>query len=289
MVEVDGDFALWVVIQDALALAFGSEASRPDTPWRIGTVKSNVGHLDAAAGVAGVIKTVLALEHDTLPASVEHGAPNPAIDFAGLGIEVNAQAQPWPRGERPRRAGVSSFGMGGTNAHAILDEAPLPEAGEPSSGWQLLPVSAETDTALDRRVQPLRTALATHQTLALSDVAWTLQGGRKAMAQRRVWVCRNRADALVALKRPRVTRRVDDPPSVVLAFPGQGSQFAGMARGLYDAAPRFRRTVEHCLEVLGDDPALRAALLDPKSPPPSQTSLVQPALFIAEYAIADLL
>src|SRR5205085_3681651 len=155
----------------------------------LGSVKTNLGHLDAAAGVAGVIKTVLALQHKLLPPSLHFATPNPRIDFANSPFYVNAKLAAWPAGPTPRRAGVSSFGIGGTNAHAVLEEAPAALSADTSRPWQLLVLSAKTPTALAAATQNLAEHLKTHTDLKLADAAFTLQVGRKLFDYRRALVC----------------------------------------------------------------------------------------------------
>ncbi len=167
----------------------------------LGSIKTNLGHLDAAAGVAGLIKTVLALEHRELPPSLHYEEPNPEIDFAATPFYVQRALEPWERGEAPRRAGVSSFGVGGTNAHVILEEAPERPAPVPSRPWQLLVLSARSEAALGKAVARLAAWLREPVGAAteLADVAHTLQVGRAAFRHRAVAVCRDREDALAVL------------------------------------------------------------------------------------------
>src|SRR6185295_1366007 len=166
----------------------------------LGSVKTNLGHLDAAAGVAGLIKTVLALGHREIPPSLHYSEPNPAIDFSASPFYVNAALAPWAAREGgPRRAGVSSFGIGGTNAHAIVEEAPEREAPQASvRPWQPLVLSARTPSALEAMTEHLARHLAAHPEEKLADVAYTLGAGRKVFAHRRALICRDREDALAA-------------------------------------------------------------------------------------------
>jgi acyl transferase domain-containing protein len=172
----------------------------------LGSVKTNVGHLDAAAGIAGFIKAVLAVEHGQIPPSLHYEAPNPAIDFASTPFYVNASLREWPGGG-PRRAGVSAFGVGGTNAHVVLEQAPAREPRPAAAARQILVLSAKTETALDAASAALAAHLAAHPELELADVAFTLQVGRSAFAHRRYLVCDGLADAIAALDRPDPTRR----------------------------------------------------------------------------------
>ena len=158
----------------------------------LGSVKTNVGHLDAAAGVAGLIKTVLALKHRELPPSLHYTAPNPEIDFAASPFYVNHELRAWEtNGAGPRRAGVSSFGIGGTNAHVVVEEAPRVAAAAPTArGWHLLVLSGRTEAAVPAATEKLRRHLEAHPDISLADVAYTLQVGRREFSQRRAVVCR---------------------------------------------------------------------------------------------------
>ncbi|MBV9773028.1 MAG: amino acid adenylation domain-containing protein, partial [Gemmatimonadetes bacterium] len=310
---------------EALTQAMRSESGRAQY-CALGSVKSNVGHLDTAAGVAGLIKTVMALEHAELPPSLHFTKPNPKIDFATSPFFVNTELRPWTVDGHPRRAGVSSFGMGGTNAHVVLEEAPETEPSGPSRPWQLLVLSARTPAALEAATDRLAGYLREHPEVPLADVAHTLRVGRRRFGQRRVLVCRDRDEAIAALESrdpQRVLTLVEewDGRGVVFLFPGLGDHYAGMARGLYEAEPVFRREVDRCAEILlpliGSD--IREVLF-PGEPAPEQradaaaapakaetdlrrmlardgasdlaghplgrTELAQPAVFVTEYALA---
>jgi acyl transferase domain-containing protein/2-polyprenyl-3-methyl-5-hydroxy-6-metoxy-1,4-benzoquinol methylase/acyl carrier protein len=285
----------------ALRQAFAG--SRPGQFCALGSVKTNIGHLDAAAGIAGLIKTVLALEHGQLPPSLNFRRPNPLIDFAGSPFYVNTALSPWPARPGPRRAGVSSFGIGGTNAHLVLEEAPeqMPlrqEAGEPGGpAWQLLTLSAKTPSALDTMSAELGQHLASHPELTLADVAHTLHCGRGSFRYRRELAARSTADAAAALRdgtghgEPRTARR---RLPVVFMFPGSGSQHAGMGRDLYRAEPVFRAEIDRCADILRGhlDGDLRSLLYPPAPGPPDSAGLgaaALPALLATEYAMARLL
>ncbi|MGH8686768.1 MAG: SDR family NAD(P)-dependent oxidoreductase [Burkholderiales bacterium] len=220
----------------------------------IGSVKTNVGHLDAAAAVAGIIKTVLALEQRQLPPSLHFSRANPEIDFAGSPFYVNDRLREWA-GDGPRRAGVMSTGMGGTNAHLILEEAPPRAAPADTRAPQLLVLSAKTETALDAATQRLRECLSRDPSQSLGDVAYTLQVGRKAFAHRRCLVCDGREDAVSALAGERSARVASGRAErgrrpVILLLPGVGDQYPGMAHGLYQAWPVFREEVDRCAQIL---------------------------------------
>jgi amino acid adenylation domain-containing protein len=266
----------------------------------LGSVKTNVGHLDTAAGVVGLMKAALALQHRRIPPSLHFNSPNPQCDFARMRFEVNTEAREWTRGATPRRAGVSSFGIGGTNAHVVLEEAPPSEPTGDTRHMHLLALSAATESALDvatnRLVEHLRDAPQTD----LSDVAYTLLAGRRFMNHRRILVCRTAQEAIEYLSTrdaQRVSSRVVSTRGrpVAFMFPGQGAQFPKMAREVYETEAEFRDTVDHCAKVLtphaGFD--LLPLLYPPDGSAPQesfdQTSLTQPALFVVEYALARLL
>jgi acyl transferase domain-containing protein len=286
----------------ALTRVFG-ERSGPQPNVAIGSVKTNIGHLNTAAGVAGLIKTALALHHQQLPPSLHVTQPSPHIDWAHSPFYVNTQLRTWPRAEQPRRAGVSSFGVGGTNAHLILEEAPRrAPAAQPAKPWQLLPLSAKTATALDSSAANLAEYLAAHPDVDLADVAATLQIGRRAFEQRRIVVCRDAADAIEALRmlspqRAPTQQAQPGAPAVAFMFPGGGAQYINMGRELYQTEPIFRERVDACAALLL--PLLRydlRTLLYPAAAPSEQlatqlqrTSVALPALFTVEYALAQLL
>jgi amino acid adenylation domain-containing protein len=269
----------------------------------VGSVKTNIGHLDAAAGVAGLIKTVLALRHRQIPPSLQFERPNPRIDFESSPFYVNSKLADWaaPDGG-PRRAGVSSFGIGGTNAHLVLEEAPPHESPKESSAQQhLLLLSAKTEAALQRATENLSRHLKEHHELNLADVAYTLQVGRRSFEHRRMLVCRDPEDAVHALEAQDDKRMLTSTASaahrpVVFMFPGQGTQYVNMGLGLYTGEPAFREEVDRCAELLEphlgfdirgllyptEDEAAEAALKL------NQTFVTQPALFVIEYALASL-
>src|SRR2546421_7514432 len=284
----------------ALSKAFQANTQRTGY-CAIGSVKTNIGHLDAAAGVTGLIKATLALQHQQLPPSLNFETPNPKIDFAHSPFYVNTALQPWQTNGHPRRAGVSSFGIGGTNAHAVLEEAPLPVPSPPSRPWQLLVLSARTETALEQATAQLATYLREHPDLPLADVACTLQVRRAAFTHRRMVVCQELAEAVKALETldPKsVLTRFQEPVdrSISFMFPGQGAQYARMGIELYEGEQVFREQVDRCVEMLrphiGLD--LRNVLYpneeqaEEASGKLEQPSLALPALFVTEYALAKL-
>jgi amino acid adenylation domain-containing protein len=267
----------------------------------IGSIKSNLGHLTAAAGVAGFIKTVLALYHRQIPPSINFDRPNPYIDFANSPFYVNSQLSDWPASETPRRAGVSSFGGGGTNAHVILEESLQTIPSSPSRPYQLLLLSGKTTTAIEQLTTDLQKYLQHNPDLDCADIAYTLQQGRKRFNHRRFVVCQNSAEAMenLATLPPHLTntRHCDQPsPDVVFMFPGQGSQYVNMGINLYRQEAVFQQTVNSCAEILQPllDQDIRELIYSENTQQAAsnqlleQTRYTQPALFTIEYALAKL-
>ena len=264
----------------------------------LGSVKSNIGHLGEAAGVAAFIKTVLAVQNRLIPPTLHYETPNPQIDFADSPFFVNATAPPWPSSMSPRRAGITSLGAGGTNCHVIVEEPPALPAPGPSRPWQLLLLSAASPSALEKATENLRWRLKQHPDLSLADVAYTLHLGRKAFEHRRALVCRSREEVMAACesKQGIITSSAGSPePKLAFLFPGQGAQHPNMGRGLYESEPVFRAEVDGGLEILKRDRGLdlQEFLFTSTSAEQacrrlSQTALAQPALFLIEYALAKL-
>ena len=267
----------------------------------IGSVKTNIGHLDAAAGIAGIMKTVLALKHKQIPASLNFTNPNPQIDFENSPFYVNNRLREWPADGAPRCAGVSSFGLGGTNAHIILEEAPDTTPSGPSRPQHLLLISAKSENALNTATSNLVTYLKQHPQVDPADVAYTLQVGRKGFEWRRMVVCHNAADCVTALESRdpgRVLSFFEEPTNrdVVFMFTGQGSQYVNMGLELYRSESTFRAAVDRCAEILRPNLSLdiRDILypdggnLDEIAQRLEQTCIAQPALFTIEYALAKL-
>jgi acyl transferase domain-containing protein len=284
-----------------LTEAFRAGGSTRNGFCALGTGKTNIGHLDVVAGVAGVIKTLLQFQHERIPALRNFTAPNPRIDFANSPFVPVAKSLSWPRGAQPRLAGVSAFGVGGTNAHVVMEEPPLPAPSGPGHTREILVLSARTPAALDAMTARLADHLSAHPELSLADVAFTLALGRKRMTCRRAVVASTIAEAVERLraavggKSSSHAAHADACP-VVFLFPGQGAQFVGMGQSLYQAEPVFRACVDECAEALraplGVD--IRATLF----PAPAQrteaekriqeTWLTQPVIFTLELALARL-
>jgi iturin family lipopeptide synthetase A len=275
----------------------------------LGALKTNIGHLDTAAGAAGFIKTVLALKHRQLPSTLHFRQPNPKIDFENSPFYVNTGLKKWENDRHPLRAGVSSFGIGGTNAHVILEEPPEPEPSSAGGEYQLLLLSAKGSSALDRLTGRFGDFLARNADINLADAAYTLQVGRGEFSHRRMLVCRDIDEAVGILTNPESDRlktytvRVESR-SIVFMFPGGGSQYVNMGRELYEKERVFRQEMDRCFEIykaqVGVD--LKKVLYPdtkdaapPESPPISpgeqinQIEYTHPLLFFFEYALARLL
>jgi amino acid adenylation domain-containing protein len=290
---------------DPIELAALAQAFRARTSAKrfcaVGTAKTNVGHLDIAAGVTGLIHATHVVRHGVFPPTLHFRRPNPKFDLDNSPFYVNTKLSEWKSDNTPRRAGVSAFGVGGTNAHVVLEQAPaqLPEATK--RPLQLLVVSARSQTALEKATDNLAQHLKAAPDVSLADVAWTLQAGRRPFSFRRTVVARDVEEAVAALsgrdaKRVRTRVRGKENSGVCFLFPGQGSQHANMAREVYQTEPVFRQTVDRCAELLrphlGDD--LRDLLYprqgasDDASRRVTNTVVAQPAIFTIEYALAQL-
>ena len=300
------------VLGDPIEVAALTKAFRTSTDKKgfcaIASLKTNVGHLDSAAGVAGLIKTVLALKHGLLPPSLHFEEPNPEIDFENSPFYVNDRLSEWKTNGTPRRAGVSSFGIGGTNAHVVVEEAPQRETSGNTRPRQLLVISAKTSSALETATANLadylKKQLEENTSVNLADVAYTLSVGRSYFSHRRILVCSDLEDAANALSTPngrdgqqRVFSRIQESAKrpVAFLFSGQGAQYVNMARDL-QIEPVFREQLDTCSEILkphlGLD--LREVLYPDKEGKEAaaeqlkQTAIAQPALFAIEYALSQL-
>jgi acyl transferase domain-containing protein len=286
----------------------------------MGTAKTNIGHLESAAGAAGLIKVVLSLQHGLLPQSLHFKNPNPHIPWDSLPVRVVDEPTPWLPNGRPRRAGVSSFGFTGTNAHVLLEEAPIVRSADPDAvadvagdvaagevpeaprePWSVLPLSARSGSGLTALAQRYSAWLEAHPDASISSVCFTAGAGRSHFEHRAAVVAnsvhetRLLLDDLVANRlRPGVLRgECGDPPTTAWFFPGQGSQYPGMARELFDSEPVFADTVRRCAEAV--DPILPRPLLDvllstdrETAETLRHTSFAQPAIFAVEMGLARL-
>ena len=268
----------------------------------VGSVKTNIGHTDTAAGVASLIKASLALAHRQIPPSLGFEAPNPSIDFETSPFRVNATLRDWHPRKGPRRAGVNSLGVGGTNAPAVIEEAPERPAAD-ASDWpvQILTLSGRSRAALDANAKALAAHLRAHPEQPLADVAWTLKDGRRAFEKRRVLVAETHEEAARLLEANEARRvfthsLVAEDPEVVFMFPGGGAQYAGMARDLYETEPVFATWMDRGLDVLQPrlDYDIRALWLpEPEHHAEAVERLKRPSvqlplIMIVEYALARL-
>ncbi len=305
----------------AASAAYGA-GREPSQPLFIGSAKTNIGHLEAAAGIAGVIKVILSLENEVLPKHLHFENPSPHIPWDRLAVEVVKEAIPWERNGRPRIAGVSSFGFAGTNAHVILEEAPEEAAQPPASPrpdaqpadprwdvaagaaprFSILPLSARTPAALVQIADQYRSWLNAHPEATLADVCFTAGVGRAHLEHRAALVVNSRESAVELLgaladDRPApglVRGESHDIPKTAWLFTGQGSQYPGMARELFETEPVFAETLNRCAAVVADvlEKPLLDVIFDADGPDGGerlqQTSYAQPALFAVEMGLARL-
>ena len=283
--------------------ALGAVFGEHKTPLWVGSVKTNIGHLEASAGIAGLIKVVLALSHEAIPPHLHFQTPSPRIPWDDLPLRIPTQTVPWARGDRMRRAGIGSFAFSGTNAHVVLEESPtVEEDGRSERPCQVIPISAKTPEALRELAQRYADCLSKETRPCLSDVAFTAGTGRSHHEHRLAVVGRtwdeisSRLEAFSAERPLRgLAAGQSEPGSARTAFlfSGQGSQYVGMGRELYRTEPSFRATFDECEEILRDhlERPLGEVVHGSRSDGPDesllrQTRYTQPALFVLEYALA---
>lgn len=275
-----------------------SQTHSQDKPLRVGSVKTNVGHLEAAAGIVGLAKVILSLQHREIPPHLHFQSPNPRIPWQEMPIQIPTQLTPWTRDDKPLLAGVSSFGISGTNAHVILEEAPAVVQETTAHVPQLLTLSAKTETALQTLVQRYGQHLENHPDLSLSDLCYTSQVGRNHFPHRLAVVATDRLSLQAQLS---VLAQGDTGqaalgvvptgmPQVAFLFTGQGSQYANMGHFLFDSCRVFRRELEECDRILQDslETPLLEVLYGNSHHLLDQTAYTQPALFALEYALAKV-
>ncbi|MDG4809397.1 type I polyketide synthase [Micromonospora sp. WMMD1120] len=286
----------------ALLATYGRE--RADNPLRLGSIKSNIGHTQAAAGVAGVIKMVMAMRHATMPRTLHVDAPSPYVDWTAGSVRLLTEAEPWPTGDRPRRAGVSSFGVSGTNAHVILEEPPVeaPEDTDPTPAQTPhvvpVPISARGEAALRAQADQLRAHLIAHPDVGFVDIAFSQATTRAHLERRAVVVATDRGTLLTGLRALSAAEPVTDViegqvggDRTVFVFPGQGSQWEGMATALLDTSPVFAAQIAACGAALSRyvdwrlEDVLRGV---PGAPSLERVDVVQPVLFAVMVSLARL-
>jgi phthiocerol/phenolphthiocerol synthesis type-I polyketide synthase E len=282
---------------EGLRQAFEVSDEPRQGPCYVGSVKSNIGHLESAAGIASLIKAILCLKHRAIPATLHYTSPNPELHLDRGPFKVRSQYGPW-EWDGVLRAGVSSFGVGGTNAHVVLEEAPAVAASPPASGPQVLLMSARSTEALKQSRSALAAELSGAEEISLPDVAHTLTRRRKENI-RMAAVVKDHQDAATVLTAAEHDNVVvgefaqsgDNSDRVVFLFPGQGAQHIGMARGLYEAEPVFAEHFDQCVagfnQELGVD--LRAEIFEGTARNLERTDRTQPALFTVEYALGKLI
>jgi polyketide synthase PksJ len=283
---------------NALTKAFSSQTKQKQF-CAIGSVKTNIGHTDIAAGMAAFIKTVLALKNKIIPPTLHYRHPNPKIDFPNTPFFVNAELKKWDFGALPRRAGVNASGIGGTNAFLMLEEFEPSHNQNSSRPYQLMLLSAKTKAALDITTKNIAQNLRAISQSTLADVAFTLQTGRADFDYRRMLVCVDSEDALFKLKHLPHDGVFShyyktSIPKIVFMFPGQGTQYVGMAKELYHSEPVFAEWIDRCFDILEESvKELVSSLIfqTAKSDSASvhDTLTIQPALFIVEYSLAKWL
>ncbi|WP_299005916.1 non-ribosomal peptide synthetase/type I polyketide synthase [uncultured Shewanella sp.] len=292
---------------DALQQVYG-QARSDLQPLYVGSIKSNIGHLESAAGIAGLLKVLTAFQHQAIPRHLHADSLNQSVEWEKLAINISTEATAWKRtAQRPRRAGLSGFGLSGTNAHVILEEAPVNTTGEQvnsiaTRGLELLPLSAKTTAALNSQIKQLAEHLSTNPEQSLRDITYSLATTRSHFKERLVLLVNDKTALAEALKKRlqgKVTATVTecdfDKPvvgKIAFMFTGQGAQLAGMGKGLYGLEPIFTQALDQCAQLLKEHlnvPLLKVLFSDADSDVAllAQTQYTQPALFALGFALAQ--
>jgi acyl transferase domain-containing protein len=277
---------------------------KPDNPCLIGSVKTNIGHLEAAAGIAGLIKVVLCLQHGEIAPHLHLEQVNPKIQLSRMSLRIPTERTPWPGGSRRRYAGVSSFGFGGANAHLILEEAPevAPASTQSERPLHLLTLSARTESALRALVNRYADHLLKYPEIRMPDICFTANTGRRRFVHRLAVAAESTAQLAAELKRfssddPESRCRVGSltgnrRPKIAFLFSSQEATYPGMGRQLYETQPVFRRAFDHCADILSDclDVPLPSALCqeDRGGEPIEMTVYTQPVTLALQYALFEL-
>lgn len=285
----------------ALTKTFQTETDKKNF-CAIGSVKSNIGHLDIAAGIAGLIKTALSIKKGKIPPSINYNEPNEKLNIESSPFYINNKLSEWPNNFEKRRAGVSSFGIGGTNVHVVLEQAPEQISSESKQPWFILPLSSKTEIALNKSSNNLFNFLKKNSHLNIADIAYTLQTGRKNFDYKQFIICKDTEDAINVLENNNHKQifngvtEIQNPP-VVFMFTGQGSQYVNMAYELYLINSYFREKVDYCSKILKEfiDIDIKDIIypkednINDSLEKINQTLIAQPAIFIIEYALAKLI
>ncbi|MCU0288009.1 MAG: amino acid adenylation domain-containing protein, partial [Acidobacteria bacterium] len=290
---------------EGLKMAFNANGSLKKNYCAIGSVKTNLGHLDVAAGVTGFIKTVLSLYYRFIPPSLNFKAPNPRIDFENSPFYVNTKLKAWKSSAYPLRAGVSAFGLGGTNVHILLEEYAIQRAvinlPDKKNFYYLIPLSAQTQGTLDKMTANLSCHLGQHRDIDLADAAYTLQVGRRILPHREMLVCTDTVEAIRKLQAGEVETAItkEGKHTVIFMFSGQGSQYVNMGLDLYQNEPVFRGQVDECFQLLKDItgvdmkgvlyPGEGKITMSEAEEKIFQFNYTTPIKFIFEYSLAKML
>jgi len=275
----------------ALSKVFSPKVNSQN-PCVIGSVKANIGHLDAAAGVTGLIKTVLMLKHKQIPPSANYREPNPQLNLDESPFCIKTEAQEWTGLSYSRMAGISSFGLGGTNAHCIVQEGPERESGNSQKDFHLFLLSANSVKSLEKQMGEYESFLEKNENINMADLSYTLIKGRRTLKYRSALFVRDQKDLLQKLSTMKIREKALDQPKIVYLFTGQGSQYVEMAKGLYKKFSTFKYYIDQAdqiLQKMSDISLLDILYENPSDYDINQTNLAQIGLFVIQYALVQLL